>query len=358
MKFIVTAGGQGTKLWPLSRNDAPKQFQKIVGTESVFAQNIKTLLKEHSPQDIYISTKRKYVKHVLEQAPQISLKNLIVEPDYEKNRGPGEGLAFLKLSLIAPDEPFMLIQADDLRIPEENFLQFIKDCETICIKEKKFITGGEKALLPEMGADYIKLGDKLKSPTEVEFYQCSEFIQRLNDYKKTEQLVSSFHVVTHVNHLCCYPDMILDAYKKYKPDWYKALMEIKDVFGAPDEETQTNKIYSQMEAGPTELVTQHLMNEGQFIIALANFDWVDFGTWDNVASYTELYGNKRKKTLMINSEGVYGKAQEGKLVVIYGLKNVIVADTPDALLVIDKEQTSKISEIVKELKKKGLDTFL
>jgi mannose-1-phosphate guanylyltransferase len=358
MKFIVTAGGQGTKLWPLSRNSTPKQFQPIVGSESVFAQNVKTLLKQHSPSDIFISTKRKYVKHVLEQAPQISIKNLIVEPDHEKNRGPGEGLAFLKLSIIAPNEPFMLIQADDLRIYEKDFLQFIKDCEAVFKKELKFITGGEKATLPEMGADYIKLGDKIKSNTQVEFYDCAEFIPRLNDYKKTEQLVSSFHVVTHVNHLTCYPEMILGAYKQHKPDWYEALMKIKEFMDTPDEEEKTNEIYAQMEAGPTELVTQHLFTEDKFVIALANFDWVDFGTWDNVKSYTELYGNKRKKNVLIDSEGSYARAQDGKLVVIYGVKNVIVADTPDALLVIDKDQTAKISDIVKELRKKDFDTFL
>ncbi|MEN9388980.1 MAG: hypothetical protein RLY61_64, partial [Candidatus Parcubacteria bacterium] len=121
MKFIVTAGGQGTKLWPLSRNSTPKQFQPITGNTSTFVQNIEVLLTRYSPSDIFISTKRKYVKHVLDQAPQISFNNLIIEPDHEKNRGPGEGYAFLKLSLIAPDDVFMLIQSDVVRLPHDNF---------------------------------------------------------------------------------------------------------------------------------------------------------------------------------------------------------------------------------------------
>jgi mannose-1-phosphate guanylyltransferase len=81
MKIIVTAGGQGTKLWPYSRQDKPKQFQPIVGDSSSYSDTIATLLKKFTPEDIYISTKRKFIKYVSEQSPQIPLKNYIVEPD-------------------------------------------------------------------------------------------------------------------------------------------------------------------------------------------------------------------------------------------------------------------------------------
>ncbi len=123
MKIIVTAGGQGTKMWPYSRQDKPKQFQPIIGGVSSYEQTINSLLKKFTPEDIYISTKRRFIKYVSEQSPQIPLKNYIVEPDIAKDRGPGEGLAFVRLSLNHPDEPFFIVQADCLREPEDKFLQ-------------------------------------------------------------------------------------------------------------------------------------------------------------------------------------------------------------------------------------------
>jgi len=94
MKLIVTAGGQGKKIWPLSRESRPKQFQAVVGNIPLYQQTIETLLKAFSADDIYISTKKRYYDIAREQSPQISASNFILEPDIAKDRGPGEGLAF------------------------------------------------------------------------------------------------------------------------------------------------------------------------------------------------------------------------------------------------------------------------
>src|SRR5580700_10167022 len=144
MKIIVTAGGQGTKLWPYSRGDKPKQFQPVIGDKSLFTETIEALLQAFAPEDIFISTKRKFIKYIPDQAPQISLKNYIIEPDIAKDRGPAEGLAFLRLSVQHPNEPFFIVQADCIRRPEQAFLQMIADANKLVIKEKCFITGGIK----------------------------------------------------------------------------------------------------------------------------------------------------------------------------------------------------------------------
>src|SRR5262245_5692179 len=106
MKIIVTAGGQGTKLWPYSRETKPKQFQPVLGDKSLLTDSIETLLTQFAAEDIFISTKQKFIKYVSEQAPQIPLRNYIIEPNILKDRGPAEGLAALRLSVLHPDEPF------------------------------------------------------------------------------------------------------------------------------------------------------------------------------------------------------------------------------------------------------------
>jgi len=347
MKIIVTAGGQGTKMWPYSRQNKPKQFQPIIGDISTYEQNIKTLLKAFSPEDIYISTKRKFIKYVSDQSPQIPLKNYIIEPDIARDRGPGEGLAFLRLSMLHPDEPFFLVQADLLREPEEKFLETIKVAEALVIKHRKYITGGIKATTPNMGADYLQVGAPIHAEG-IEAFTVDHFHFRRGTIAKTRALVKNFHVVAHWNHSCWYPDLMLEAYKQYRPDWYEALMKIKDALDKPGENEAIETIYASMEKGPTEEVTKHVLESGEAMALLLPFELTDVGTWGSVyeffASGAENYEDGN--IVVVDSKGSLIKSSRpDKLVAVAGVKNLVVVDTDDVLLIIPKDEIDKIKEI-------------
>jgi mannose-1-phosphate guanylyltransferase len=346
LKIIVTAGGQGTKMWPYSRQDKPKQFQPIIGDLSSYEQTINTLLKKFTPEDIYISTKRKFIKYVSEQSPQIPLRNYIVEPDVAKDRGPGEGLAFLKLSIEHPDEPFFLVQADCLREPEQGFLDMIEEAEKIVTRHKKLVTGGIKATEPNMGVDYLQLDGQLAGFKEA--YKIEEFLFRRKTLRETRDLVENFHVVAHCNHTCWYPELMLEAYEKYRPDWHEALMKIKDVIDKPGENEAIEEIYATMEKGPTEDVTTHVMNSGESMVILLPYKWTDVGTWGSVYEFFEDgEGNYQDgKVIAVESRGSLIKSShKEKLIAVAGLQDIIVVDTDDALLVIPKDDIDKIKDI-------------
>ncbi len=350
MKIIVTAGGQGTKLWPYSRETKPKQFQPVLNGKSLLTYNIETLLERHSPEDIFISTKRKFIKYVSDQAPQIPLRNYIVEPDIKKDRGPGEGLAFLHMSMRYPDEPFFLVQADDIRRPESEFLQMIEDAVKLVERDKKYITGGIKATEPDMGVDHIKLGDKVQHESNQEIYEVDEFLGRKTSYKETKELIENFHVVTHCNHACWYPDPMLDAYKQYRPDWHKALIQMRDVIGKPGEDAEIERLYNGMEAGPTEEVTRHVMKSGRII--LTKFKWIDIGTWGTVyeffANGSSNYIDGRVVTVD-TSGSIIRSSNPSKLMAVAGVEDLVVVDTDDALLIVPKNKIEKIKDIQKAL---------
>lgn len=357
MKLIVVAGGQGTKLWPYSRENRPKQFQNVIGDHTLFAETIQSLLKKFEPEDIFISTKRKFIKYVSEQAPQIPLRNYIVEPDVAKDRGPGEGLAFLRLSVTHPDEPFFLVQSDCIRKPEAAFLQMIEDAGKLVEQHKKLITGGIKAREADMGVDYLKLGERISTQPQ-EVYEVETFINRVSSYQETKRLIEGYNVVTHPNHYCWYPNMMLDAYKKYRPDWYEGLMKMKDAIGKPGEDAAIEKIYNQMEKGPTEEVTKHLMSNGECQIILLPFKWTDIGTWGSIYEFftdgetTENYTDGRVVTL--NTTGSLIKtSNHGKLVAVAGVENLVIVDTEDALLIIPKDKIEQIKDIQAKLKEEG-----
>jgi mannose-1-phosphate guanylyltransferase len=348
MKIIVTAGGQGTKLWPYSRTDKPKQFQPIVGDKSAYQESIETLLQSFPAEDIFISTKHKFIRYVSEQSPQIPLKNYIVEPDIAKDRGPGEGLAFLRLSMEYPDEPFFVVQADCIRLPEEAFLDMITAAGKIVANNKKYITGGLKATEPNLGVDYLQLGEKAPDGCGQEVYNVTEFLGRRSSYRETKELIENFHIVTHCNHSCWYPDLMLDAYKQYRPDWHDALMKIREAIGKPGEDAAIEAIYSEMEKGATEEVTKNILKGSQII--LLPFKWTDIGTWTSVYEFFETGDGKANyedgKVITFDTTGSIIKSHsKEKLLAIAGVQDLIVIDTEDALLVIPKQKMEQIKDL-------------
>lgn len=358
MKLIVTAGGQGTKLWPYSTEEKAKQFQKVLHDKSLFTYNIETLLKGYSPKDIFVNTKQRYLKYALEQAPQIPLENYLIEPDAPINSGPAWGLTTLKLLKQVGNEPYMLVQVDCIREPEDKFIEMIADAEKLIRRDKKFITGGMKALFPGLGIDYLKLHDPVKLDSNSEIFE-AEFVPRNNDYYKTKEMIQNFHVVIHCNHLCYLPELMLEAYKKYRPDWHQSLMEIQSVLGTEYESQKIEEIYNKMEAGPVEEVSKHLINEGYVI--LLPFKWSDIGTWDSLYQY---YGNKGEvyadgQVIVVGSTNSIIKSDNAKkLVAVAGLDNMIVVDTKDVLLIVPKDKSEMIKDIQKELQAKGLSAYL
>lgn len=346
-------------MWPYSRQDKPKQFQPIIGDVSSYEQTIKTLLKKFSAEDIFISTKRKFIKYVSEQSPQIPLRNYIVEPDIAKDRGPGEGLAFLRLSISHPDEPFFVVQADCIRDPEEGFLKMMEEAEKLVVANRKMVTGGIKATEPNMGVDYLKLGAGIKGSYEA--FDIEEFLFRRKNLRETKTLVKNFHVVAHCNHTCWYPDLMLEAYKKYRPDWYEALMRIREAFDKPGENEAIERIYAEMEKGPTEDVTNHVMNNGDAMVILLPYKWTDVGTWGSVYEFfadgAENYEDGH--IISVDTKGSLIKSSHPeKLVAVAGIKDLVVVDTDDALLIIPKDQINKIKDLQKMLEERNETEYL
>jgi len=358
MKFILFAGGQGTKLWPLSRESKPKQFQPVVGDKTLFRQNVEPLLKEYGAKDIFVSTKRKYVKYVIEDAPEIPLENIIIEPDMAKNTGPATGFAVVWVAMKYPDDPFMIVQADCLRTPAAEFIKMTRVADALVRKEKKLITGGQKALYPDMGIDYLTLGDQVESREGMDIFKIKEFVQRLSSYEETEKLISNFRIATHSNHYCWYPELLLSAYKKYKPEWHAGLMQIKKILEEKKSPEEINKIYDSFEAGPVEDVTRNIFGESYIIIN--PFQWVDMGTWgviyEYLASPEQVYTDGN--VLTIDSRNSFIKGNKDRLVAAIGVDNLLVVDTDDALFICPKSRAQEVKKVIDKLKEKGKQKYL
>ncbi|MBI2414775.1 hypothetical protein HYV31_02985 [candidate division WWE3 bacterium] len=356
MKFVIVAGGQGTKLWPLSTESAPKHFQEVIFGKSSFAWNVETLLSAYPAEDIFINTKRMYLPLAIQQAPQIPLKNFIIEPDIKMGRGPSDGLVFAYMSAKFPDEPMITIQADNFRKPEEDYLKMLAEMDTLIRRDKRFITGGKKASYPTLGVDYLQLGEKVSIEGSLEFYKVNRFVYRSDSYKETKRLAENYHVVIHVNHFAWYPDMFLAEYRKYKPNWYNSLMQIKEVL---DDEAKVTEIYSAMEKGATEEVLSHTMEESYAV--LVPFEWIDFGAWNSV--YELISENdevvKSENVIALDSSKSLVKCTDpNKLIALYGVENLAIVDTGKCLLIMPLDKSEKIKDIIEEVKNQNFGTYL
>ena len=348
MKILIVCGGQGTKLWPYSRQDKPKQFQPIIGDKSSYQVCVDTLLTAFSAEDIFVSTKQKFIKYISEQSPQIPLKNYIIEPDIALDRGPGEGLAFLRLSMLFPDEPVFYVQGDMVREPGEKFIAMIKAAEKVVTTTGRYVTGGLKATEANMGADYLELGNRIDDGDEVEAYELAKFHYRKGTVRETRELVENFRVAAHWNHLCWYPAKIMDAYRQYRPDWYEALMQIKEAYDKPGEQEAIRAVYETMAKGPTEDVTRHIMDSGEAVVMLLPFRNTDVGTWESVRQFSEDdEGNYFDANVVaIDTEGTLVKVKDkNKLVAVAGLKDLVIVDSGDTLFIAPSDNLDKIKEI-------------
>ncbi len=359
MKIIVSAGGQGTKIWPFSTKKQPKQFQKIIGQESLFTHNVKMLLNKYRPEDIFISTKKMYKKLVKEQAPKIPEENLLIEPDIAKGRGPAEGFVFLLLSLKHSTEVFTILQADCMYLPANKYLATLEFMEKIVKRDQKFISGGLVPTFPVIGVDYLSLGEKVESDDWMDIYKVKKFLGRKKDYEETAKLIKEKNVVMHTNLNTWFPDLMLQAYGKYRPDWFEKLMEIKEVLENKGSEKEIEEIFSQMEPGSTEEVTRYVFEEGYTVTY--PFKWFDIGTWDSVYKYlarkNQVY--KEGNVVALESSGTLVKSTDPKkLIAVLGLEDMVIVDTEEVLFIAPRDKVGNIKDVHQKLIDKGLEKFL
>lgn len=347
MKPVLICGGVGTKMWPLSRQKKPKHFLPLFNGKSLFKINYENLLSKFSPKKIYVQTTLQQLKLVRDQAPEIPLKNIFLEPEL-RNHGPAMGLMAVKLAKIDPDEPFTLIQVDVIRKPNNKYLEMIDCLEKLVLEKRQLVTGGIKPKFAVMGIDYLIAKKKISQYKKTKVYKMDKWIWR-NSKENTKKYLKRSALFAHANHYTWTPKLLLESYKKI-PSWHKALVIISKSLGSTNEKQTIKTEYSKMEKGPVELVFKDELKNG-YIVELP-FEWTDFGTWESLDKYSG--GTKKKadnNVLEIESDNCFIQKDKDKFISLVGVSDLIIVDTKDALLVCKKEKSELVGEVVKSLEK-------
>ncbi|MFZ2152932.1 MAG: sugar phosphate nucleotidyltransferase [Microgenomates group bacterium] len=354
MKFVIMAGGTGSKLWPVSRVKAPKQFIKIIGEKTLFQLTVDSLLQKYSTADIFVSTTEDLVHYVEEQTPNILKENYIIEP-MARDTGPASCFAMAKVAAKYPDEVvYFYVQAVCTREPTERFLDMIEEIEKLVIKEGKLVTGTILPKYLETGSDLMKLGNKIELGQQMNAYQIEEFINVVRERMTLEQVqeIASKNIVgTHTNHLTWRPKEFFAAVEKYRPDWLEVINELREVFGKDDEKQKVAEIYQKFDKGRIELMTTELIKEGQVMAVQLPFEWAHITTWEDVYRYRmeKSMGSIEGDVLEIESKDNLVLSTGKKLIALAGIEEIVVVETDDAIYISPRNKSNKVKEVTDKL---------
>ena len=351
MKAVILAGGKGTRLWRLSRQNKPKQFQPLV-TDRTMLQDTISRLDFLKPEDIYISTNSEYLKTVREQAKGlIPLKNIIVEPAL-RDTAACIGLAAVCLAAKDPQEVMAVIYADHLIKNKKEFVKKLKVAEKLAGEENTLNIIEVKAKFPNVNLGYVKIGKMLKMLNGAKIYAFERFTEK-PDLSTARKFQKSGKYLWNTGLYVWRIDTLLKQFKKFLPRTYARLTKISKAIGTKNESTALKEHYPLCDKISVDYGIMEKVDPRIVRIIPAELGWSDVGTWESI--FEELAANGRDNLvkgnhLGIDSEGllIYGDGK--KTVATIGIKDLVIVDTGDALLVCRKDRSQDVKKLVDMMK--------
>lgn len=341
MKAVILAGGGGTRLWPLSTPERPKQFQKLLSDKTLLEETIERVdfLKS---EDIYIAINEKHLGLTRDLCPDIPAENIIIEPAL-RDTASCIGLATALIEKKHPGEVIVIIYADHLIKNKTEFQSKVKIAAKIAEKENTLNIIEVKAETPNTNFGYVKMGDLTDNIDGTEVFMLDSFTEKPN-LQKAKEFVESGKYLWNTGIYVWKADTLLKYYEKLQPDTHKKLIEM-----AQNKEKIT-ELYPTLEKISIDYAIMEKVNPKEVrLIKTNNLGWSDIGTWD--AIWEELPKNQEKNIQrgdiqLINTKNslIYGDNQNKKVAIV-GLEDIIVIDTPNGLLICNKNQSKEIKKI-------------
>ena len=339
---VIMAGGIGSRFWPYSRKSKPKQFLDFFGTgQTLLQQTYDRYSQIVDPENIIVITNAEYEGLVKEQLPLLKENQLLLEPA-RRNTAPCIAMATKHIRSLNPDANMIVAPADHLILKENEFNEAIHKGLEFVSQSPQLLTLGIKPNRPETGYGYIQI-DEYKVH---EFYKVKTFIEK-PQLEFAKVFVESGEFYWNSGIFLWNVNTILDAFQNLAPEICP-------------------KITSNMEdfaSCPNISIDYAIMEKAENVyVQLCDFGWADLGTWDSLheASPKDIHKNViiNGNTLLYDCQDTIIAMPEGKLAVIQGLENYLVADTNNVLLICRKDDESTIRRYVNDVQIKLGDEFV
>jgi len=344
----IMAGGIGSRFWPMSRTSYPKQFLDILNTGKTLLQSTYDRYLGFIPnENIYIVTSEEYVSIVKQQLPNLPEENIIGEPE-RKNTAPCVAYISLKIHQLNPNANLIVAPSDHMIEDKAGFQQTCEQALAFTEKNNVFVTLGIQPTYANTGYGYIQFEKRdLKS---------SVFpVKRFTEKPNIETATAFFNSGTYLWNAGIFvwkTADIITAFKLYAPEMYDVFVCGVADFNTGNEKDAAKHIFRHCESVSIDYA---IMEKAQNVFVIpASFDWSDLGTWNSAWENFEkddaqnaVAGNN---TMMVDASGCIVHSTDKKLVLVGGVDDLIVVNTPDALLICKKENEQQIKEYLQKVK--------
>lgn len=339
---VILAGGIGSRFWPFSRELQPKQFMQAIGDRSLLQATIGRLKNIIRPENTYIVTNKIYLYEIKKQIGgfHIPEKNIILEPE-GKNTAPAIGLCARLIAQIDQDAVLVVLPSDHYIKNLNKFRATLRKA-VACAQQDFLVTIGIRPKNPSIGYGYIKIGQPVKSRGH-QGYFVERFLEKPTS-SKAKKYVASKKYFWNSGIFVWKISVFLNELKLYLPKLHSQLMLINS-------KDDINKIWHQIK--PVSVDYGIMEHSKRITLIPANFHWTDLGSWDalNEVFPKDNQGNIiQADSLNLNTKKTCIFSRSNRLISTIGVKDLIIADTPDALLICDKHKAQEVKKIVERLK--------
>ena len=349
------AGGSGTRLWPLSRKSNPKQFQSLTHPKKTLIQETYSRIKSLTDDEhIFISTTKEYAELVQEQLPQISPNNIITEP-CGRDTAPAMGLVAHVIHKRDPEAVITTTPSDHAIKNPQEYKKTIKTAfEVLKDHPKRFGLIGINPTEPSTELGYIQVGAEMNNAYDNKVF-CVEQFKEKPDRETAQKYFAHWSYLWNAAYFVFKASTILELLNTNAPHITKALNKMDT---APKDEQL--KIYGKLPKEPIDTVVLEKLSSKERFVVPANLTWSDVGNWKTLQEFyqKDTENISRGDTITIDTNNCLLFGNKSKTVTTLGVKDLIVIDTDDALLVAHKDNVHEIKKMLKQLKKKNKDNLL
>jgi mannose-1-phosphate guanylyltransferase len=353
---VIMAGGIGSRFWPMSRQNFPKQFLDILNTGQTLIQSTFERFVSFIPiQNIFVVTTQEYASIVKDQLPKLPEGNILGEPS-RKNTAPCIAYISFKLLQKDPEASLIVAPADHLILDQKGFYKVCIEALSFVNKYNAFITLGIKPGGPNTGYGYIQY--EQHSVTD-NVYKVKTFTEKPN-LELAKTFVSSGDFLWNAGIFVWQVKNIIRSFEKYLPEMYDVFASEKSAFNTPGERKALEHIYPLC----TNIsIDFGIMEKADNVYVIpSSFGWSDLGTWNSAYENLEKddRGNAMAGThvMAMNATKCMVHVPENKLIVLQGLDDFIIVDTPDVLLICKKDKEQEIKDYVSEIRRNIGDQYL
>ena len=356
---VIMAGGGGTRLWPLSRQDKPKQMLSLTSDRSLFQTAVDRLEGIFDPERILIVTVQEQAGQLQAQCPDIPVETYLIEP-LPRGTASVVGMAAAALQERDPQAVMAVLTADHIIPGREQFQAVLKTARDVA-RDHYLVTLGIAPTYPATGYGYIKRGPSIGSYRGLDVFQVQQFTEKPH-LERAEDMFSSGEYVWNSGMFIWEIEQVMEEFSRQMPALAGQLDVIAEAWGTPEQQRVVEAVWPEIEPETIDFgIMEHA--ERVAVIPAENLGWTDVGSWESLFDVLENdhHGNvvRGGDHISLDSRGtlIY-TAENPRTVVTIGAQDLVVVDSGDVLLVCDKAQAQRVREIVELLKAEGKTNLL